>query len=122
MHTTRPLGTGRPRVTHSAAIRLGLGRAGQVHAAVSPDNRTLTIARGHGVVTVDTHGLEVIGRTKVPGPVSGLGWSDDGKRLYVLTPDSVRLVDPATGRQLRRIDSAGIRGIDYVGSLDEESR
>jgi hypothetical protein len=121
MYTTRPLATGRPRVTRSRALHLGLGSVGQVHAAVSPNNTSLTIARGHDIVTVDAHRLRVMGRTTVPGPVSGLGWSDDGKRLYVLTPGAVRLLDPSTGRQLRRIDSAGMHGIDYVGSLDEGS-
>jgi hypothetical protein len=119
METSRPLGTRGPKVVRSTRLKLGLPRTGQLHAVVAPDNHTLTVARARDIVTVNTRSFEVVDRTTVPARVSGLGWSDDGKRLYVLTPGSVRVVDPTTGSELRRIPAGGMDGIDYVGSIDE---
>jgi hypothetical protein len=109
----------KPKVVRSSKLDLGLPSKGQVHAALGPDDRKLVVARGSRIVRVDTRSFQVEGSFSVTGPVTGVAWSDDGSKLYVSARATVRALDPRTGEEVGRIRAAGVRGLDYVGTLGE---
>jgi hypothetical protein len=111
--------TGKPKVVRSSRLTLGLPGEGQVHAAMGPDGHTVMVARGGRMVAVDTRSFEVTQRFSVAGPVSGIGWSDDGLRLYVAERGSIDVLDPETGKRVGRMGAPGLQSIDYVGTLGE---
>lgn len=77
-------------------------------AILSPDGKTL-YSPGHEMVLVlNTSDLSLVGAWMRGLPLSSLGISQDGRRLYVVTLGSPRiaLVDASTGEVLRFVDGA----------------
>jgi hypothetical protein len=91
--------------------------AGQARARISPDGSSLFVARGSGIVTLDVATLRLTQAWSLRSPVSGLGFSADGRRLYLAMPDGIELVDPSNGHAIREIPGRGPASIEYVGSL-----
>jgi hypothetical protein len=46
-----------------------------------------------------------------------MGFSDDGRRLYLTMPGEIEVVNPSSGHQVLTIPAAGVEGIRYVGPL-----
>ena len=84
----------------ATSVGFGAVSADDAAAQVSADGRTLFVAATGDESTlfaVDTETLVVAHRWDVDGPVSGLGLSADGERLYVALGHGVEIVDPSTG-------------------------
>jgi hypothetical protein len=108
----------RLRVTQTARVDFGSPMAGaQTEAAVSPDGNSLYVSTGSAVVSLDTASLVATAKWNMPEPVSGMGFSDDGSRLYLTLPGEVQLVNPSSGRPVRSIGAAGVEGLRYVGTI-----
>ena len=66
-------------------------------------------------LVLDAYSLVPIAKWNVSRPVSGVGVSLDGRRLYLSLPGEVRVVSSSTGRSIRTIDVGGVEGIRSVG-------
>ncbi len=94
---------------YETEIAFGVVGDGDATAQVSADGATLFVAGGGGASTLfalDTTSLQISDRWAFEGPVSGLGLSMDGERLYVATPDRVDVLDPLTGETLAGVPFA----------------
>ena len=96
---------------------------GIAHAASGPDGR-LYLAKGVGVVEVDT-GTLVPGRSwELDGRITGLQVSGDGGRLFVGLKDEIVVLDTASGAHVGVLEPVGIEAIRQLGtsarSLEEE--
>jgi hypothetical protein len=104
------------RVVQRAQVDFGLPTIGtQTQATVSPDGDRLFVSMGSSVVVLDAYSLVPIAKWNVSRPVSGVGVSIDGRRLYLSLPGEVRVVSASTGRSIRTIDVGGVEGIRSVG-------
>jgi WD40 repeat protein len=106
------------KVVRTARVDFGSLGVEQTHAAVSPDGRTLLVSTGESVVTIDTQSLRRHRTWNLSGIVDGLGFSSDGKRLFVVGDGEVRTLDPVTGDERRTIRAPGATGLEYVGAVD----
>ena len=109
-------------VTRTADIPFW-SRGGIAHAASGPDGR-LYLAKGDGVVEVDT-GTLVPGRSwELDGRITGLQVSGDGGRLFVGLKDEIIVLDTASGAHVGVLEPVGIEAIRQLGtsarSLEEE--
>lgn len=104
------------RVVQRAQVDFGLPAVStQTEAAMSPDGDRLYVSTGSSVVVLDVYSLVPIAKWNVSRPVSGVGLSLDGRRLYLSLPGEVRVVSASTGRFIRTIDVGGVEGIRSVG-------
>jgi hypothetical protein len=104
------------QVAQRAQVDFGLPAIGtQTQATVSPDGDRLYVSTGSAVVVLDAHSLVAIAKWNASRPVSGVGVSLDGRRLYLSLPGEVRVVSASTGRSIRTIDVGGVEGIRSVG-------
>jgi outer membrane protein assembly factor BamB len=72
-------------------------------AAASRDGRTVYFGSGRGVWAYDAAYGKVRGPYRIGGTVAGLGFSPDGRRLWVVRGDGrVSALDAARGTPLRR--------------------
>jgi hypothetical protein len=109
--------TRRLKVVRTANVDFtSLGR-GQARAAVSPDGGTLAVAAGARVVALGLAAMRPQRGWTASGPVTALGFGDDGRRLYLAMPGAVEEVDLSTGRSERTLSVPGSKGFEYVGSL-----
>ncbi|HEY7308498.1 MAG TPA: sigma-70 family RNA polymerase sigma factor [Gemmataceae bacterium] len=97
-----------------AIARLGTVRFrhedGIFQLAVSPDGRTLAAAAGKSVALWDSQTGRLTGRVAFTHDMHCVAFTPDGKSVAVGTRDCiVRLVDPASGKELRRF--AGHRAL-----------
>jgi len=106
-------------VVRTARVDFGsLGTAGApTHATVRPDGTALLVARGSGILTIDTATLRPEQAWAAAAPLSGLGFSADGLRLYLAMSDEIEMANPSTGQQIGMIPARGLRGSEYVGTL-----
>jgi hypothetical protein len=102
-----------------ARLDFGLQGTGQTRASMSPDGGTLFVARGSGVVALNSTTLRLTQAWALGGPITGLGFSADGSRMYVAMPDKVEVVDPANGHTLRAVTAPQTGSIEYVGALSQ---
>ena len=108
----------RLRVIQTARVDFGSATTGtQTEASVSPDGTSLYVSTGAAVVSIDAISLVPTAKWNLPEPVSGMGFSDDGRRLYLTVPGEIELVNPSSGHQILTIPAAGVEGIRYVGTL-----
>jgi hypothetical protein len=109
-------------VTRTAEIAFW-SQGGIAHAAAGRDG-PLYLAKGKGVLEVDTEAW-MSGRSwELESRISGLQTSNDGTRLFVGLRDEIVVLDTGTGAQLEAVDPAGVEAIDQLGtstrSLEEE--
>jgi DNA-binding beta-propeller fold protein YncE len=94
-------------VVRTAGLELGAAEASHTVAQVSEDGGTLFVGIADGdtsmIRAIDTTRLEVTRSWSMPSPVSGLGPSSDGLRLYLAIGDRVEVVDAATGEPLEAL-------------------
>ena len=108
----------RLRVIQTARVDFGSPMKGaQTEAAVSHDGTSLYVSTGAALMRLDATSLVPTARWNLPEPVSGMGFSDDGTRLYLTVPGEIELVNPSSGHQILTIPAAGVEGIRYVGTL-----
>ncbi len=114
------LDTNRLTVRRSVDVDLGAAVGLRTSAQVSADGATLFVGSfgaGKGSVTaIDTASMSVLDRWSMPGGVSGLGLSDDGRSLYVALGNRVLVVNPQTGAQLSAVSFAGLGSILRLGT------
>jgi hypothetical protein len=76
---------------------------GRTIARTSADGRTLYVATAGAsseITLVDVATFDVLDRWTVDGPVSTLGWSADGERLYATNGSGIVVLDAETGDRL----------------------
>jgi hypothetical protein len=109
-------------VTRTAGIAFW-SQGGIAHAAAGRDG-PLYLAKGKGVLEVDTDEWMAGRSWELEGRISGLQTSNDGTRLFVGLRDEIVVLDTETGAQLEAVDPTGIEAIDQLGtstrSLEEE--
>ncbi len=89
-------------------------------AAVGADGATLYIgtASGEGAITaIDTSSFAPTHTWSVGGPVSGLGLSRDGERLYVALAGGIEVLDPTNGTELRRVSVPSPSPIEAISAI-----
>jgi RNA polymerase sigma factor (sigma-70 family) len=91
--------------------------------AFSPDGKTLATASGEGSVSLlDAATGKERWRTHCPRPPVSVAFSPDGRTLASGDGETVRLWDPATGREVRRVDSRDYRDLNgLVFSPDDKA-
>jgi hypothetical protein len=103
------------RVVQRATVDFGLPAVGaQTRATVSPDGSRLYVSTGTSVVVLDSYSLVPLAKWNVPQPVSGLGLSPDGRRLFLSLPGAVQVTNPVSGRPMWTIAVGGVDGIQTV--------
>jgi hypothetical protein len=109
-------------VTRTAGIAFW-SQGGIAHAAAGRDG-PLYLAKGKGVLEVDTDEWTAGRSWELEGRISGLQTSNDGTRLFVGLRDEIVVLDTETGAQLEAVDPTGVEAIDQLGtstrSLEEE--
>lgn len=109
-------------VTRTAEIAFW-SQGGIAHAAAGRDG-SLYLAKGKGVLEVDTDAWMAGRSWELEGRISGLQTSNDGTRLFVGLREEIVVLDLETGAQLEAVDPAGVEAIDQLGtstrSLEEE--
>jgi sugar lactone lactonase YvrE len=106
--------TQRLKVVGVQHVDLGLGESGQSVASVSGDGGTLYVGRGSTVVELSLEDMKPVQRWSLGGDTTGLATTSD--RLYAATPNAVRILNPATGAQIRSVPVSGVTGIAYLGA------
>jgi hypothetical protein len=106
--------TQRLKVVGVQHVDLGLGDSGQSVASVSGDGGTLYVGRGSTVVELSLEDMKPVQRWSLGGDTTGLATTSD--RLYAATPNAVRILNPATGAQIRSVPVSGVTGIAYLGA------
>ncbi|HYZ10276.1 MAG TPA: hypothetical protein VE962_00085 [Actinomycetota bacterium] len=109
-------------VTRTAEIPFW-SQGGIAHAAASPGG-LLYLAKGNGVLEVDTEALSPGRSWELAGRISGLQTSNDGERVFVGLRDEIVILDPTSGDEEAVLDPTGIDAIRQLGtstrSLEEE--
>jgi hypothetical protein len=106
------------QVVQRAQVDFGLPAVGtQAEATVSPEGDELFVSTGSAVVVLDADTLVPTAKWNAARPVSGLGLSTDGRRLFLSTPGRVEVVRPLSGAVTRTIPVSGVDGIRAVGWL-----
>jgi hypothetical protein len=109
--------TGRLRVIRSVKADLGaLGRS-HAEAAVSPDGASLFVSRGSSIAAFDTASLERDAVRTTGGEVTALGFSLDGRSMYLAMRDEVAVVDASTGAARGMIPIPNVGPASFVGSI-----
>jgi hypothetical protein len=107
------------KVVRRATVDLGWLGDGTVSAQIGGDGRTLFVGtdrRGAPIVAIDLASLRVAARWTMPSGVAGFGISEDGARLYAALADQVRVVDPASGKELAELMVPGVDSILHVAT------
>jgi hypothetical protein len=89
-------------------------------ATVSDDRATLfvgTSASGGHVTAIDTSTFDVTDRWAAGGPVSGIGLSLDGARLYVALDGRLEVLSAASGRDLGGVGVASPAPIQAISAI-----
>jgi hypothetical protein len=103
------------KITRSARIDLGPLEDGRTSARMSADGRTLFVGEGgSSLARIDVETLEVIGRWRLPGAVTGLAMSEDGARLYAALGGPVAIVDTGTGDASTTLPFGHVESILHV--------
>ncbi|KUL35244.1 YncE family protein [Actinoplanes awajinensis] len=99
------------QIDRTAPARLPAGATAAL--LLTGDRRTLAGADGQ-VSVLDRDSGAVRGSWPVPAPLSGLGLSGDGARVYAGTPGAVTWLDAATGEATGRVEVAGLTALRHV--------
>jgi hypothetical protein len=108
-------------VVRTEPVDLGSLGDGRTSAEVSADGHTLFVGTGGNAAAVhvlDTAALEVRDRWTMEEAVSGIGLSEDGRRLYVGLDNVAITLDVETGARLGQIP---LRGVDRIISVESLS-
>jgi hypothetical protein len=109
-------------VTRTAEIAFW-SQGGIAHAAAGRDG-SLYLAKGKGVLEVDTDAWMAGRSWELEGRISGLQTSNDGTRMFVGLREKIVVLDTETGARLDAVDPAGVEAIDQLGTstraLEEE--
>jgi WD40 repeat protein len=98
-------------------IDLGSGHGTRTSAVMSPDGTTLFVSSAgdpDALYVVDVRTLAVTTRWTIAGPVSDVGLSRDGGRLYAALADRIAVLDPSTGSALGYLPVPGVSSILHV--------
>jgi hypothetical protein len=108
------------QVLRTTRVDFGEGVGDRTSAQVSADGSTLFVGtaggRGASVTAIATASLMPTDGWAVPGTVSGLGLSADGRNLYVASGNRLLVVDPADGHELTTVAFDGIGSILRIGT------
>ena len=102
------------KIVSTSHVDLGSGAGATTSAVTSSDGATRvgsSSADPEALYAIDTETLAVTARWSVAGPVSDVGLSNDGARLYAALGDHIALLDPATGSELRSLPVPGVASI-----------
>lgn len=102
------------KIVRSARIDVGPLQHGRTSARMSADGNTLYVGVGGSEVSrINVESLELLGRWRLPGDVSGLALSEDGARLYAALGDGLAVLDTGTG-DAATLPFGGIESILHV--------
>jgi hypothetical protein len=107
-----------PTATFQLA-KFGGGRAGPLGGGMvlSPDEATLYLADGNGILAIATSDLAVKGRLLQGTAVASLGMASNGNVLYVVGRDGNAMrVDPRNGAVISRLSGTGYTAVLRVVS------
>jgi DNA-binding beta-propeller fold protein YncE len=102
------------KIVGTSHVDLGSGAGATTSAVTSSDGATLFVSSSadpEGLYAIDAETLAVTARWSVTGPVSDVGLSSDGARLYAALGDHIAVLDPATGSELGSLPVAGVASI-----------
>ncbi|MGH2751429.1 MAG: YncE family protein [Actinomycetota bacterium] len=105
------------KVLRSVTLDLEALTRGRASAAVGGDG-TLYLAGGSEVLVIDGQTLAIVERWKTRQPVSGVGVSSDGRRLYAALPGKLAVLDASTGARTGSLRVPGIEGFVEVIPAD----
>jgi hypothetical protein len=109
--------TGRLKVIGSATVDLTSVGSSRTEAAVSPDGSSLFVTRGSRILTIDAETLRPVAARTTGGEVTALGFSLDGRSMYLAMRDEVAVVDVSTGEPTRMIPAPDLGPATFVGSI-----
>lgn len=105
----------------TATIDLGVdGAIERTAAQMSADGETLFVATAGDrsiVSAVDASWFGTVGRWELDDPVSSIGLSADGSRLYAALGNRVAVLDPDSGRQVGAVPLSSPTTIESVVAL-----
>jgi hypothetical protein len=106
------------KITQTRRVDFGGGSAADASASITSDGATLFVASAGEdvVVALDTRTMRVLHRWSIPAGVSDLALSTDGARLYATMPDTVAVLDAASGVALGTIPATGAESIIRIES------
>ena len=102
------------KIVGTSHVDLGSGAGATTSAVTSSDGATLFVSSSadpEALYAIDAETLAVTARWSVTGPVSDVGLSNDGARLYAALGDHIAVLDPATGSELGSLPVAGVASI-----------
>jgi hypothetical protein len=102
------------KIVGTSHVDLGSGSGATTSAVTSSDGATLFVSSSadpEALYAIDAETLAVTARWSVAGPVSDVGLSSDGARLYAALTDHIALLDPATGSELGSLPVPGVASI-----------
>jgi hypothetical protein len=104
-------------ITRSERIELEPLQPGRTSAGISVDGHTLFVGDGgSSLARIDTRTLEILGRWRLPGDVTGLAMSEDGARLYAALGGAVAIVDTGSGEATTTLPFASVESILHVAT------
>ena len=102
------------KIVGTSHVDLGSGAGATTSAVTSSDGATLFVSSSadpEALYAIDAETLAVTARWSVAGPVSDVGLSSDGARLYAALRDHIAVLDPATGSELGSLPVPGVASI-----------
>jgi hypothetical protein len=102
------------KVEGTSHVDLGSSVGATTSAVTSPDGATLFVSSSTdpgALYAIDAETLLVTARWSIAGPVSDVGLSIDGARLYAALRDHIAVLDPATGSELGSLPVSGVSSI-----------
>jgi dipeptidyl aminopeptidase/acylaminoacyl peptidase len=90
-------------------------------SALSPDGKTIALARAGQIVLLPSEGGWPVPLTSTPGGKAGLAWSPDGRQIAYASQGSIWVVS-AAGGSLRRLTNAPAGGGDPRQATDRVPR
>jgi hypothetical protein len=102
------------KIVGTSHVDLGSGAGATTSAVTSSDGATLFVSSSadpEALYAIDAETFAVTDRWSVAGPVSDVGLSSDGARLYAALGDHIAVLDPATGSELGSLLVPGVASI-----------
>jgi DNA-binding beta-propeller fold protein YncE len=102
------------KIVGTSHVDLGSGAGAVTSAVTSSDGATLFVSSSadpEALYAVDAETLAITARWPIGSPVSDVGLSIDGARLYAALTDHIVVLDPATGSELAFLPVPGVSSI-----------
>jgi hypothetical protein len=105
------------KIVGTSHVDLGSGAGAVTSAVTSSDGSTLFVSSSadpEALYAIDAKTLAVTARWSIAGPVSDVGLSSDGARLYAALTDQIAVLDPVSGSNLGFLPVPGVSSILHV--------